>query len=543
MKYLTLSILTFTTLFLFSNCKQDKPAPDATGDQLGELHIQFTGSPEAMPHFEKGLKLLHNFEYDDARDEFVKAQELDSTLVMAYWGEAMTHNHPLWRQQDYEDGQAALGKLAETADERATLAKTDLERDFLQAMEIMYGPNGAKKERDSMYSKQLEMMYEKYPGNEEVAAFYALSLLGAVKVGRDVEAYEKGAAVVQGILKENPNHPGALHYLIHSYDDPGHAPKALPAAFSYSKVAADATHALHMPSHIFVAVGMWDEVVRSNIASWNASANSVEEDPDAKNFGSYHALHWWMYGLLQQGRYEEAKKLVDDMNHYATEKPTIRARDYLISMKGNYLAETGDWMSEVATYSVDKEDLNLTVIATDYFLQGMQAYTNENDKELIGLISKMEAERLEAGNSITAEGVPMCSAGSNRQAPNQADIDQTLIMEMELRGLLSLLRADSKKAEEWYKKAVDLETATSYSYGPPTIVTPSYELYANFLMENDRAAEAAVQYDAALNKGPKRRLALQGRLKAAKLLQEEEKVKELEAIIAEIAEKANGTAL
>ncbi len=542
MKKIALFTTLATVLLFFSNCKNGE-APAPTGDHLGELHVQFTGSETAMPHFVKGLKLLHNFEYSDARAEFLEAQELDSTFVMAHWGEAMTYNHPLWRQQDYEKGQAALGKLADTPEERSALAKTGLERDFLQSMELMYGPNGAKKDRDSMYSKQLEMMYGKYQGNEEVATFYALSLLGAVKVGRNVEAYEKGAKVVQGILEENPNHPGALHYLIHSYDDPDHAPKALNAAFKYSKVAADATHALHMPSHIFVSVGMWDEVVKSNIASWEASVKNAEKDPESKSFGSYHALHWLMYGLLQQGRFEEAHQLVSDMNKYATEKPTASARGYLISMKGNYLAETGDWTGDVAGFTAKVEDLNISTQAREHFLEGMIAYTNKDTEALTAIIAEMETGRAEASTFISEEGVPMCSTGANRQAANQADIDQALVMEMELKGLLAMLGPVDKHAGRWFKKATELQSATSYSYGPPTIVKPSYEIYGDFLMEYGRAADAAEQYDKALEVGPNRRLALQGRLNAAKLLEDADKVKEIEAVMAEVAEKTVGTSL
>jgi len=492
-----------------------------------------------MPHFVKGLKLLHNFEYASARKEFLQAEGKDSTCVMAYWGEAMTYNHPLWRQQDYDLGLAALGKLADSPAARNEIAQTDLEKDFLQSMEIMYGPDGAKKDRDSMYSQQLENMYNKYEGNEEVAAFYALSLLGAVKVGRDVSAYEKGAKVVQGILAKNPNHPGALHYLIHSYDDPGHAPKALPAAFSYSKVAADATHALHMPSHIFVAVGMWDEVVKSNIASWEASKKFVAENPESKNFGSYHAFHWLTYGLLQQGRTDEAHQLVLDMQRYATEKPTSSARDYLISMKGNYLADTGDWTGDISEITADLSDLNITVQALEHFLQGMKASAQNDPETLAGIIAEMEAERLEAAKLVTEDGIPMCTAaGANTQGANQSDLDQALVMEMELRGTLASLGKDEEQADSWYRQAADLEAATSYSYGPPTIAKPSFEMYADFLMEHDRVADAAEYYDKALQKGPNRRTALIGRLNAAKAMKDEEKVAELEATISEIKSKS-----
>jgi tetratricopeptide (TPR) repeat protein len=292
-------------LLLFACQQVEEPAQ--TTDQLGELHEAFSVNATAQPHFERGLLLLHNFEYEDAREAFLEAQALDSNAVMNYWGEAMTYNHPLWRRQEFEDGVAALEKLGADAESRAARAATDLERGFLQGAEILFGA-GEKDVRDQAYSDHMKMLYEKYPGHEEVATFYALSILGAVPVGRDIAAYEAGAEVAKGVLANNPNHPGALHYLIHSYDDPTHAPLALEAAASYSQVAADAVHALHMPSHIFLAVGMWEEVVSSNIASFAASQRRMEEKGLDYDALSYHALSWLQYGHLQLGNFEEAKQ-------------------------------------------------------------------------------------------------------------------------------------------------------------------------------------------------------------------------------------------
>ena len=536
MKKLAFLILLSTTLFLFSNCKQSqKPSAQPTSDQLGVLHFKYTGSETAMPYFEKGLKLLHNFEYDDACTEFKKAQETDSTFVMAYWGEAMTYNHPLWRQQDYDKGQAALSKLAETPEERQAMAQSDLEKDFVHCVEIMYGTDGNKKERDSLYSSHLGIMYDMYKGNEEVAAFYALSLLGAVKVGRDEAAYEKGAQVAQGILKENPNHPGALHYLIHSYDDPWHAPLALEAAFSYSKVAADATHALHMPSHIFVAVGMWDEVVKSNIASWKASVESVKADTTAKNFGSYHALHWLMYGLLQKGEFDEAKQIMVDMKKYSDEKPTEGARDYLISMKGNYLVETDDWDSEIANFTCDMDDLGHVANAVNDWIEGMKAYRKQDIETLKSIVLGMQTKREDATNKITPEGIPMCSAGgSSRNSPNKQDIEQAHVMELQLTALLTELEGSEQMGDKWLRRASKMEMDMSYSYGPPVIVKPTFELHGEYFMTYGKFDVAAMQFDKSLQKYPKRRRALMGRLNAAKSLNDEAKIKELEAELAEV---------
>lgn len=524
---LSLPVLLILSLF---SCRQNQHAD--TADELGTVHFNYSGSEKAMHHFTRGLKLLHNFEYDDAAEAFVEAQKIDSGFVMAYWGEAMTYNHPLWRQQDYEKGVEAIEKLGETPEARAAKAQTDLERDFLRSVEIMYG-QGSKYQRDSAYSKHLEQMYRRYPGTEEVAAFYALSLLGAVPVGRDVKSYEKSAAIVQGILEENPDHPGALHYLIHSYDDPDHAIKAIQAAQKYSVVAADATHALHMPSHIFVAVGMWDEVVSSNIASWEASVRRMKEKKLDNDARSYHAFHWLMYGLLQQGKFGEAGRIMNDMKRYTEELPSKTARDYLVGMKGNYLIETGDWDSEIAGFECETDDLNIVARTAFNFMEGWKAWRAEDARELSAVIAAIEKDRKSSGNLVSDKGIPMCASGSGSNAPNKLDIDQSEIMEMELRGLLAALQGKKPEADAWFQAAAKRQSTISYVYGPPTIIKPSWELYGEWLLEQGRPEEAMNQFDIALEKGPKRTMALRGKLQAAKALEKTELVSELEAALSE----------
>ncbi|MCB0582491.1 MAG: tetratricopeptide repeat protein [Phaeodactylibacter sp.] len=519
-------------------CSGPKAEEEKTAaSRLGEVHLEVTGAVDALPFFEKGLLLLHSFEYDDARAAFRKAQEKDPGFAMAYWGEAMTHNHGLWHRQDYEEARSALERLAPTAEERLEKANAGLERDFLQAVEILYG-EGEKVERDKAYAAFMEKLYEKYPGNHEVASFYALSLLGAVPVGRDEEAYGKGASIAGGILKENPNHPGALHYLIHSYDDPGHAHLAKKAADSYADVAPDAAHALHMPSHIYVALGMWHEVVASNEASYAASVKRMERkglDNDAR---SYHAFHWLLYGYLQQGRVEEARRILDQMVEYTEELPSKSARSYLIRMKGNYLVETETWDGPVADIEVGLDELNLSFQAIAHFLEGMKAYRNKDAAKMESLLEEMAFARQQASMSVNSEGVPMCgSAGSYGQA-NQLDIDQAYIQELELKGLHAMLKGQPQEAERWFKKATEVEDNASYSYGPPEVVKPSYELYGEWLLEQSRPEDALKQFERALKRGPKRARALNGKLRAAEALGQEEEAKEARKLLEEIRAKA-----
>lgn len=508
------------TIGLLTNCTQPTQTEEETAetDQLGKITYDFKGAEEAQPHFKKGLLLMHNFEYKDARESFLEAQKIDSKFVMAFWGEAMTFNHPLWREQEYENGQEALKKLAETPEERLKMAASELEKDFLSAVEILYG-EGTKYFRDSSYSEHLGRMYEKYKGNHEVASFYALSILGAVPVGRDETAYEKSTKVVEGIIAENPEHPGALHYMIHSNDDPKHAHLALNAANAYSKVAADAAHALHMPSHIYVSVGMWDEVISSNIASWNASVNRKEAKELDNDALSYHALHWRMYGHLNKGEHEKAKELITEMSQYMKELPSKVARRYFTMMRGNYVIETNDWQGEIANMEVDDEDLNVTQRSVNTFIKGMQAFVKNDMETLANSIATIETELDKSSRQVSEEGLPMCSAaGSNRYIPNQADIDNCTVMLMELKALQDW---KSPKAEEWLKQATDLEAGIYYSFGPPYIPKPSFELYGQWLIENKRPEDAVAQFEKALERGPKRMAGLKGRLQVAEMTGDE----------------------
>ena len=484
------------------SCKQ----PQESTDQLGVVRIDVSGKTDAKPLFEKGLLLLHSFEYDDAREAFQEAQVLDPKMPMAYWGEAMTYNHSLWSEQDYEAATKVLNQLGEF-DFKAICS--ELENDLIEAVQTLYQPKMEKNDRDVAYSEFMEQLSKKYPKNHEVAAFYALSLLGSVPEGRDVEIYGKGAEIAQGILKENPNHPGALHYLIHSYDDPEHANLALDAAHAYAKVAPDASHALHMPSHIFVAMGMWDNVIASNIDSYQASLERMrvkELDNDARG---YHAFHWLEYGYLQKQQPAEAKKMVMEMKQYVSETPSKRARVHMIFLKGTYLVDTNEWQGEVADIPVDISDLNISIRSQYHFLEGMKAYSNGNRMQLDSIVQTAEREH-DRGSFIVTEGAAKLCSNAERDDLTKTDLTEVSVRIHQLKGLLSNLDKNIEEAEQHFKEAIALEESLSYSFGPPFIQKPSIELYADWLLEQGRAEEAKTQYSAMLKRAPKRRIALKG---------------------------------
>lgn len=487
---------------LMIGCKENTPRTEF----LGMVDLEVTGNSKAVTQFERGLLLLHSFEYYDAREAFREAQEIDSQMPMAYWGEAMTHNHSLWGEQDYEDGVEVLEKL-----EAIDLEKnaTELEQDFISAVKILFKPETEKPERDVAYANFMEGLSKKYPNNHEVSAFYALSLLGSVPDGRDEELYGKGAKIALGILAENPNHPGALHYTIHSYDDPKHAQLALEAANAYAKVAPDASHALHMPSHIYVAMGMWDRVVDSNIDSYQASLNRMERKGLNNDDRGYHAFHWLEYGYLQQDNRAEARKMVLDMQGYMNETPSARARAHMVFLKGTYLTETEEWESEVAEIPVEISDLNIAVRSQYYFLEGMKGYAAKDSVQMDRIIATMESDIKRETYVQDFSSASLCSNVTRAEAA-PSDIVTSKARQQQLMALREDLAGRHTTAEEHLLKSIELQESISYSYGPPSIQKPTRELYADWLVAMERYKEAEAQYELAEKTGPKRRLILEG---------------------------------
>ncbi|MGA8023993.1 MAG: hypothetical protein WB990_13540, partial [Candidatus Acidiferrales bacterium] len=329
-------------------------------------HVTFptsTQSAVAQSDFIRGLLLLHLFEYEDAAKSFVAAENADPGFAMAYWGEAMTFNHGVWNQVNVRAGQAALAKFGATAEERAGRIADARERGYMAAVEILYGGKGDKRERDAAYAAAMQKLAEAYPKDDEAQLFYALALLGESEGVRDVPMYLKAAEIAKSVFARDPQNPGAAHYWIHGMDDPQHAAGALEAARALSKIAPDAGHALHMCSHIFMALGMWDDVVQANVAAISV----VNRQASAEGRQSRHSGHysyWLEYGYLEQGRIGDAEKVLADCRAEAAESGmAARARGTVdpddshvgsfVQMRSRYIVDTGRWNGEVVGWSVD----------------------------------------------------------------------------------------------------------------------------------------------------------------------------------------------
>jgi len=505
-------ILLFASLSLAS-CKDNSKQQE---NHLGQIKLEVTGKAEAQDAFQKGMLLLHSFEYADAAEAFQEVKKIDPDFVMAYWGEAMTQNHPLWQEQDYDKGNEILQALAETPDGRIQKAKTPLEKDFIGGINILYGA-GDKATRDSSYAIYMGMLNDKYPANDEVASFYSLALNGWGTTDTNKKIMEKAAAIAYEVLERNPNHPGALHYIIHAYDDPQYAELALATAEKYALVAPDAGHALHMPTHTYLALGLWDKVVSSNIVSWDAERARKERKRLDNNSLAYHAYYWLQYGQLQLGEKEKARVMVDSMQVYCTALPSPRARTHMLMFKATYLAETNDYNSPIIDITIDQRDLNIATRAKNYFVTGMAAYYAKNAAAMDSAIFQMANERVIEALKISGTGIRMCG-NISRSLTTKTDLLETETMELELRAMRAWLDKDVTATENFFKKATELHAQAGYSYGPPSIVKPSNEMYGEWLLENGRPKEALVQFEKSLELAPNKRLSVQGKENAMKLL-------------------------
>lgn len=507
---MTRVLLLSLTLILFA-CN---PSPEKRND-LGVVNLEVEGKPEAVEAFNNGLLLLHSFEYEDARESFRVAIAEDSSMAMAYWGEAMTYNYPIWHKQDADSARASMSRrIAAGADPHS-----DLEAAFLESLEVLYEEDLSKEERDQNYADFYGEMAQRYPKNHEVQSFYALSLMGSVQDARDLEVYGKAGRIAGQIVKENPQHPGALHYMIHAYDDPAHASLAMEAAQTYAKVAPSASHALHMPSHIFVAEGMWDEVISSNIDSYQASVDRMITkglDNDARG---YHAFHWLQYGYLQKGEFEIAAEMLDSMKVFADETPSKSGRSYLIRLQGTYLSETGDWEGPYAGFEVDASDLNLSIKAKQYFMRAMEAFSREELDSLNA--TKDEFEALIRRESLFADTLDfkLCIP-SDISTARPSDIAAAKATLYQVEALANMLSGDEELAEDFLVKSTELEDSGDFSYGPPGVQKPTHELYADWLLSKERYQEAVLEYDKALERCPGRRLSTLGKEKANSLINE-----------------------
>lgn len=493
--------IVFAVSLLFTT----SPAP-ADG-VYGHVNFPNSGSPAAQADFLTGLALLHDFEYPAAAEAFRRSEAVDPSFAMAYWGEAMTFNHPVWMQQDLKAARDALNKLAPTPSTRRAKAKTEREKGYLDALEILYG-DGSKEERDFRYEDAMAKLYARYPDDVDAAAFYGLAILGTAHAGRDIATYMRAAGVLEEAWINHRDHPGVVHYLIHSYDDPAHAPLGLRAARIYAKIAPDAGHAQHMTSHIFLALGMWREVVEANIAAM-ADVDRARKAAGKGPAGCGHYASWLGYAYLQLGQKDKARSAVAScrasvesqaaMDHPGMSMdPDASLTGSLANMRLRYLLDTGDWTGEIAGWTLPKN-------------AGAGARLDFAFAQAMGEV--MQGHRDAARQALTeleAIGREVADLKTKSADPDPTYRVRPEIFLLQARALLAEQEGDFAGAERLMLQAVTLEDKLPIAFGPPTIDKPSHEILGEFLLRRGRKDDAHAEFEKAVARTPGRRLTEQG---------------------------------
>jgi tetratricopeptide (TPR) repeat protein len=462
----------------------------AQSPRLGTIHFPTSAKGTAQQAFVTGVLLMHSFEYPRAAAAFRQAQHADPRFAMAYWGEAMTYTHPVWNQQDTAAGRAVLRRLAPTAQARAAYAPTTRERAYLAAVETLYG-EGTKERRDTAYARAMERLSTEYPRDAEARAFYALALLGLSQGQRDVPTYMRAGAIAESLFVALPQHPGAAHYVIHAFDDPVHAPLGLRAARAYATIAPDAAHAQHMTSHIFLALGMWDETAHANEVATVATRDTTTT---AARGRCGHYAEWLQYAYLQQGRPNAAATLVRECQQQSVQKPSERTRGSFLTMRAAQLIESEAWSSDLATMSTSAVSVEAVEQATAAFASGYAAAWRGDSTR-----ARAELASLTASTSSLH--------GAERA---YAEIDA-----LELRALLSRDNGAGATAIELLTQAIAIEDSLPVDFGPPIDIKPPRELLGELLLKREQATQSQAAFEAQLKRTPRRALSLLGLAKAA----------------------------
>lgn len=459
---------------------QHEAAPQNAGRlRLGAVVMPNSGAAAAQAPFLDGLAAMHSFEYDIAAQAFRNAQQLDPSFALAYWGEAMTHTHPVWNQQAADSARSILARYAPTAEARRARAPTARERDWINTVDVLYG-EGSKATRDTLYLQAMQQLAAAHPDDMEAQAFLALAWLGLNQAVRSIPDYMRAGAIALRVLQAKPDHPGAAHYVIHAFDDPEHAPLGLDAARAYSRIAPDAPHAQHMTTHIFLALGMWEETVAQNV-----------EATGTRPWRAGHYTQWWHYALTQLGREREATALRDSMRRSS----------------GNALPSLSMLFIE-AQHAIEFERWDDKVFATD--VSGL------NDDMQLWWHSVRGIAAARRGDAQTVERHVNASTQLLQASPvAPSDSPERHAMHNMLLASRAHSAGNMAEALTHARAAADLIDPLPADFGPPTLSLPPYELLAELHMTNGDAAQAQRAWQRALQLAPGRSRALAGLAKAA----------------------------
>jgi len=511
--------LSFLFLLLTPLRAQQKQSSIEHIHGVGHVHMDVSCSPSLSADFDFALALLHNFWYARALEAFNNVIQADPQCAMAYWGAAMTYNHPFWDAPTPEDETAAWALVQKGM--HAT-KRTVREKLYLDAVAALYKPAGAgsKTERDEAYKDAMKAVYEKYP-DDETKLFYGLSTLGTIKEGtRGFEKQAVAARLFEEVYAKNPQHPGVLHYLIHVYDDPEHAVDGLKAARAYANAAAAVPHAQHMPSHIFTRLGYWEESAATNENAWRTSEEDVKRAGESGDYRDFHSLNYLQYAYLQLGRYHDAKRVTDIIKAQydalpnkktGPDTPVLQSRHVrgrtiyalpdrvaygYFDMLTRYIVETGDWQA------VPK--VPLVAPSRDFVAMKSQ------------LEALAAAKRGDAGAAKAAVERLLALSNEPGQHPFASQI--ITLQAKEAEAIAAQAAGDREGAIAKMNEAIAIEDSIYALSQPPYPIIPAHELFGDMLLEMKRPADAMKHFAETLKRTPGRAKAIYGIALAAETL-------------------------
>ena len=479
-------------------------------EDLGHVSFHISCTPEAQKQFNRAAAWLHSFGYDEAEKAFTAVTVTDPKCGMAWWGVAMSQYHPIW----VPPTQAELKKGWSAAEKAKTLgAATEREKSYIAAVEVVFkdADKVDHRTRALAYQKAMEQIHTRHPEDREAAIFYALSLLESTTLppGKDYSKQKKAADILSGVLPKEPNHPGVAHYVIHSFDYPQLAQLALPAARSYAKIAPSSPHALHMPSHIFTRLGLWQESIQSNLAS-AASARTIvaRTHPGAASYDELHAMDYLMYAYLQGAQDQHSRAILKQLQTMSrVDVENFAAAYAFAAAPARYSLERRAW-AEAASLTIHPATFPwnrfLFAEAITHFARAVGAARNSNPAA-----ARQSVEKLAS--------IQQSLASATDNPVNQYWAKQVEIQRQAAAAWTA--RAEGKKAEavQLMRAAADLEASTDKSPVTPGAVLPARELLGDLLLNLNQPADALKEYETSLQDAPNRFNSLYGAAQAAEL--------------------------
>ena len=516
---LFVSTCTFLVLVRLAVAQHNHQAGDPT--KLGRVNFPVSCDVSVQAQFTTAVAMLHSFWYEKANETFAAVAEKDPACGMAYWGIAMTHYHQVWSVPSPADLKTGTSFV-----EKAKLvgAKTQRERDYIAAIEAFYrnADNTDHRSRALAYERAMEQVQTHYPDDHEAAIFHALALLATTSpTDKNYVNQKKAGAILEPLFAEEPEHPGIAHYIIHAYDYPPLAQRALDAARRYAKIAPDSPHALHMPSHIFTRLGLWQESIDSNLASV-ASAEKNDAPGD-----ELHAKDYLIYAYLQGAQDREAKKLLESPTPGRASDPAYMAWLYAMGTSpARYAVERHRW-----------EEAGVLVVPQKTFPGGRLAWTEANlhFARALGLThtGKPEAARMEVRKLASLRDT--LSEINERYWADQVEIQRE-----SAEAWIMLAEGKGEDALRQMRSAAEHEDRTDKHAVTPGVILPAREMLGDMLLQLKQPPQAMNEFEAVLRTAPNRFNALAGAARAAKLSGNDKKAKTYYAKLMSMCEHADG---